>query len=133
MSKRQLSIEEACNCSAKRTATNEASQVILPPAEELLGDSVDVDLELRTEVLESEPSHSVSEYDEHSDESEHMYIELLQGPNQPRSGVFPKRQFGQKKPEYRSFKPSWFDNKTGFTGRVVIIKYTASYVEMFMF
>jgi hypothetical protein len=42
---------------------------------------------------------------------EEMEIQLLDKPHQPRSGVFPKRQFGQKKPEYRSFKPIWFDNK----------------------
>ena len=42
---------------------------------------------------------------------EEMEFELLDKPHQPRSGVFPKKQFGQKKPEYRSFKPSWFDNK----------------------
>ena len=43
MSKRQLSIKEAFI--AKRTAMNEASQVMLPPeySEELLGDS-DVDV-----------------------------------------------------------------------------------------
>ena len=42
---------------------------------------------------------------------EQIEFELLDKPHQLRSGVFPKRQFGQKKPEYRSFKPNWFDNK----------------------
>lgn len=31
-------------------------------------------------------------------------------PNQSRNQVFPKKKFGQTKPEYRSFKASWFDN-----------------------
>ena len=32
-------------------------------------------------------------------------------PNQPRGRTFPKKKFGQVKPEYRAFKESWFDNQ----------------------
>ena len=111
MSKRQLSIKEAL--SARRQATDGVSR---PPecSEEQFVDS-DVDdsmLQSQTKVLESEPSHSVSEHDERSDEPKEMHVDLLQAPHQPRSGVFPKRQFGHKKPEYRCFRPSWFDNKS---------------------
>ena len=36
---------------------------------------------------------------------------VVEEPHQPRSQVvFPKRKFGQKNPEYRSFQSSWFHN-----------------------
>ena len=81
--------------SNKRTATNEASQVMLPLeySQELLGDSdvdviPEVQVEVRTEILASELSHSVLEHDEQSNGSEQMYVELLKALNQPRSGFF---------------------------------------------
>ena len=40
-----------------------------------------------------------------------MEIEICSHPYQPHSQVFPKKRFGQAKPEYRSFKVSWFDNR----------------------
>ncbi|KAH3719532.1 hypothetical protein DPMN_062369 [Dreissena polymorpha] len=33
-------------------------------------------------------------------------------PNQPRNFAFPKRTFGKKKPDQRSFQSSWFDSFT---------------------
>ena len=33
-------------------------------------------------------------------------------PNQPRNFAFPKRTFGKKKPEQRSFQSCWFDSFT---------------------
>ena len=40
-----------------------------------------------------------------------MEIEICSYPYQPHSQGFPKKRFGQAKPEYRSFKVSWFDNR----------------------
>jgi hypothetical protein len=40
-----------------------------------------------------------------------MEIEICSHPYQPHSQGFPKKRFGQAKPEYRSFKVSWFDNR----------------------
>ena len=37
-------------------------------------------------------------------------MEVCLEPNQTRKTVFPKKNFGQAKPECRSFKTSWFDN-----------------------
>ena len=37
-------------------------------------------------------------------------IEICSHFYQPRGQVFPRKRFGQAKPEYRSFKASWFDN-----------------------
>ena len=38
-------------------------------------------------------------------------IKICSHPYQPHSQGFPKKRFGQAKPEYRSFKVSWFDNR----------------------
>ena len=38
-------------------------------------------------------------------------IEICSHPYQPRSQLFPRKRFGYAKPEYRSFKVSWFDNR----------------------
>ena len=40
-----------------------------------------------------------------------MEIKICSHPYQPHSQGFPKKRFGQAKPEYRSFKVSWFDNR----------------------
>ena len=95
-----MSIKEAF--SAKRKATDGAS---LPPEwlEEQFGDS-DVDYSRQqAEVLECEPSHSISEHDERSDEPKEMHVELLQAPHQPRSGVFPKEAIWPEKARVSQF------------------------------
>ena len=38
-------------------------------------------------------------------------VAIISSPHQPRGRSFPKKKFGQAKPEYRSFRVSWFDNE----------------------
>ena len=112
---RQQSLKEAFG--TKKSATVE-HDTISSDSELQLSDSSDSDImpaehepEAR-EVDDSQPSTSSDQGEVPDDESRTIKeFELLDKPHQPRSGVFPKRQFGRKKPEYRSFKPSWFDNK----------------------
>ena len=40
-----------------------------------------------------------------------MEIEICSHPYQPHSQVFLKKRLGQAKPEYHSFKVTWFDNR----------------------
>lgn len=40
-----------------------------------------------------------------------MDIQVPPVPNQPKTFRFPQRTFGVKKPEQRSFQPSWFDSR----------------------
>ena len=42
-------------------------------------------------------------------EDGHFFPELGDEPNHPKTFVFPKRKFGDKKPTYRSFQSSWFE------------------------
>ena len=46
-----------------------------------------------------------------SQSSELLEFGVVEEPYQPRTQrMFPKKKFGQKKPEYRSFRCTWFDN-----------------------
>ena len=113
--RRQQSLKEAFGAQTSATVENDVSsdpELQLSGADSDTSDP-DVDHTLTLEAPESEvadesqPSGTLLSADEEM-EIDH---ELLDKPHQPRSGVFPKRQFGQKKTEYRSFKPNWFNNK----------------------
>ena len=112
---RQQSLKEAF---CARTSTTVENDNVSSDSEFRLSDDdiadtpppeVEIDHTSVLEIADQPSGASGSSTTGRSDEE--MEIQLLDKPHQPRSGVFPKRQFGQKKPEYRSFKPSWFDNK----------------------
>ena len=112
---RQQSLKEVLG--AKKTPTVENDSDPEPRLSDSDSDILIADCSLggrapESEAADSQPSgasYAASTTIQAGDEE--MEFELLDKPYQPRTGVFPKRQFGQKNPEYRAFKPNWFDNK----------------------
>ena len=70
--------------------------------------SAPVDMEAQLEETSATATSSESNQELQPTSTE---IEIRSHPYQPRSHVFPKKRFGQAKPEYRSFKASWFDHR----------------------
>ena len=46
---------------------------------------------------------------DHSEVQDSFLPELGDKPNHPKTFMFPKQKFGDKKPTYRSFQSSWFE------------------------
>ena len=121
MSFRQKSLEESF---AAKASSDSDSQLVRVSLHDSDSDSSDVDFGVDQPGPQDPPeTRSVSSHEAGTLElpetesvssqtgDEQIELELVEKPFQPHSGVFPKRQFGQKKLEYRSFQPSWFNNK----------------------
>ena len=107
---RQQTLKEAF---CARTSTTVENDNVSSDSELRLSDSdiadtpppeVEIDHTPELEIADQPSGASGSSTTGHSDKE--IEIQLLDKPHQPHSGVFPKRQFGQKKPEYRSYKPN---------------------------
>ena len=108
---RQQLLEEAFCAGTSTTVENDnvSSDSELQLSDSDIADTpppeVEIDHTPGEDIADQPSGASGSSTTERSDEE--IEIQLLDKPHQPRSGVFPKRQFGQQKPEYRS----WFDNE----------------------
>ena len=121
VNRRQQSLKEAFGACGKKMSAVENYEVASKSDLQLSSSDSDIadHPDLCDDTQESEVAHdllfssgasaSVATVNQAGDEQ--VEFELLDKPHQPRSGVFLKRQFGQKKPEYRSFKPNWLDSK----------------------